>query len=164
MTGRRGPGPTLSKRRKKYEEDILGRIKKLESLGRDEFEKRAREILVTAIQRLASSTASEVTTTTVPIPSDDLKGKIIGRKGEISGRWKGRPAGKLSWTTRLAQSSSPDLTRSGKADRQSRFGKPFFRRPNPAGQDCKRWWKKPGARWKKTIKQKEKWPPTKLAY
>ncbi len=66
---------------KKYEEDILGRIKKLESLGRDEFEKRARDILVTAIQRLASSTASEVTTTTVPIPSDDLKGKIIGKEG-----------------------------------------------------------------------------------
>lgn len=66
---------------KRYEEDILGRIKKLESLGRDEFEKKARDILVTAIQRLASSTASEVTTTTVPIPSDDLKGKIIGKEG-----------------------------------------------------------------------------------
>ena len=65
----------------KYEEDILGRIKKLEASGRDEFDKRAREILVTSIQRLASSTASEVTTTTVPIPSDDLKGKIIGKEG-----------------------------------------------------------------------------------
>lgn len=66
---------------KKYEEDILGRIKKLEVIGRDDFEKKAKEILITAIQRLASSTASEVTTTTVPIPSDDLKGKIIGKEG-----------------------------------------------------------------------------------
>lgn len=66
---------------KKSEEDILGRIKKLEASGRDEFEKRAREILISSIQRLASSTASEVTTTTVAIPSDDLKGKIIGKEG-----------------------------------------------------------------------------------
>ncbi|MCK6462697.1 MAG: ribonuclease Y [Candidatus Pacebacteria bacterium] len=66
---------------KKSEEDILGRMKKLEAMGRDEFERKARDILISSIQRLASSTASEVTTTTVPIPSDDLKGKIIGKEG-----------------------------------------------------------------------------------
>ncbi|RJQ32819.1 ribonuclease Y [Candidatus Parcubacteria bacterium] len=66
---------------KKHEEDMLNRIKKLEMIGRDEFEKRAREMLINSIQRLASSTASEVTTTTVSIPSDDLKGKIIGKEG-----------------------------------------------------------------------------------
>lgn len=66
---------------KNYEEDILGRIQKLETLANDEFEKRAREILVSTIQRLASSTASEVTTTTITIPSDDMKGKIIGKEG-----------------------------------------------------------------------------------
>ena len=81
MTEEEAKTDLLKATEKKYEEDILGRIKKLESLGRDEFEKRARDILVTAIQRLASSTASEVTTTTVPIPSDDLKGKIIGKEG-----------------------------------------------------------------------------------
>lgn len=81
MTEEEAKSDLLKATEKKYEEDILGRIKKLESLGRDEFEKRARDILVTAIQRLASSTASEVTTTTVPIPSDDLKGKIIGKEG-----------------------------------------------------------------------------------
>lgn len=81
MTEEEAKTDLLKATEKKYEEDILGRIKKLEALGRDEFEKRAREILVTAIQRLASSTASEVTTTTVPIPSDDLKGKIIGKEG-----------------------------------------------------------------------------------
>lgn len=66
---------------KKYEDDILTRIQKLELTGRDEFEKKARNILVNIIQRLASSTASEVTTTTVAIPSDDIKGKIIGKEG-----------------------------------------------------------------------------------
>lgn len=66
---------------KKYEQDFLARIQKLEATAKDEFEKRARDILVSIIQRLASSTASEVTTTTVTIPSDDLKGKIIGKEG-----------------------------------------------------------------------------------
>ena len=81
MTEEEAKASLLNATEKKYEEDILGRIKKLEATGRDEFEKKAKEILVTAIQRLASSTASEVTTTTVPIPSDDLKGKIIGKEG-----------------------------------------------------------------------------------
>src|SRR3990167_3839668 len=81
MTEEEAKTDLLKATEKKYEEDILGRIKKLESLGRDEFEKRARDILVTTIQRLASSTASEVTTTNVAIPSDDLKGKIIGKEG-----------------------------------------------------------------------------------
>ncbi|MFA4890193.1 MAG: ribonuclease Y [Candidatus Paceibacterota bacterium] len=66
---------------KKYEQDLMMRIQKMEMTGREEFERKAKDILVSTIQRLASSTASEVTTTTVPIPSDDLKGKIIGKEG-----------------------------------------------------------------------------------
>ncbi|MFC1625376.1 ribonuclease Y [Patescibacteria group bacterium] len=66
---------------KKYEEDVLLKINKMETLGREKMESRAQELLVTAIQRLASSTASEITTTTVSIPSDDIKGKIIGKEG-----------------------------------------------------------------------------------
>lgn len=66
---------------KKHEENLLMRIKKLEAAGRDEFEKKAKDMLITVIQRLASPTSSEVTTTTVTIPSDDLKGKIIGKEG-----------------------------------------------------------------------------------
>jgi len=66
---------------KKYEEDILLKIKKLETRGQEEMESKAQELLTTIIQRLASSTASEITTTTVAISSDDLKGKIIGKEG-----------------------------------------------------------------------------------
>jgi len=66
---------------KRHEDDFLSRIQKLEMIGREEFEKKAREILATAIQRLASSTSSEITTTTVSISSDDIKGKIIGKEG-----------------------------------------------------------------------------------
>ena len=66
---------------KKYENDILLRLQKLDASAHEEYEKKARDLLIGAIQRLSSSTASEVTTTTVTIPSDDLKGKIIGKEG-----------------------------------------------------------------------------------
>jgi len=66
---------------KKYESDIASRMQKMETFGREQLEHRARETLASVIQRLASSTASEITTTAVTIPSDDIKGKIIGKEG-----------------------------------------------------------------------------------
>jgi ribonuclease Y len=66
---------------KKYEEDFLVRMQKLENTNEEKLENRAKEILATSIQRLASSTASEMMTTNVTIPSDDIKGKIIGKEG-----------------------------------------------------------------------------------
>lgn len=81
MSQEEAKGELLKIIEKKHEQDILERIHKLEAINRDEIEKRAREVIVSAIQRLASSTASEVTTTTVSIPSDDIKGKIIGKEG-----------------------------------------------------------------------------------
>lgn len=66
---------------KEHSQDLMARIKKLESAGMDDLERRAKNILAALIQRLSTSTTSEVTTTTVAIPSDDLKGKIIGREG-----------------------------------------------------------------------------------
>ena len=66
---------------KKYESDILARVQKMERFGLEELERKARDILASTIQRIASSTASEVTVTSVTIPSDDLKGKIIGKEG-----------------------------------------------------------------------------------
>jgi len=71
----------MAKIEKEYTVDLMSRIKKLEQGGMEELERRAKNILATLIQRLSTSTTSEVTTTTVQIPSDDLKGKIIGREG-----------------------------------------------------------------------------------
>lgn len=65
----------------KYEGDILARIQKLEIFGQDKLEQQAKNILAAVIQRLASSTATEITTSSVTIPSDDIKGKIIGKEG-----------------------------------------------------------------------------------
>ena len=62
-------------------EDMLVRIAKLERLGEEQMEEKARAILTSTIQRLAASVPSEVMTTTVTIPSDEIKGKIIGKEG-----------------------------------------------------------------------------------
>ena len=66
---------------KKYEEDILVRMVKLEQGAEEKLDRRAKDILATSIQRLASSTASELMTTVVTIPNNEIKGKIIGKEG-----------------------------------------------------------------------------------
>ncbi len=66
---------------KQYEEDFLVRIQKLENNNEEKLDRRAKDILATSIQRLASSTASELMTTNVTIPNDEIKGKIIGKEG-----------------------------------------------------------------------------------
>lgn len=64
-----------------YEGDLLARMRKLEHEGEERFDKRAREIVSYAVQKVAVSQAQEITTTTVILPSEDLKGKIIGKEG-----------------------------------------------------------------------------------
>jgi len=66
---------------RKHEEDITVRMQKLENTGNEKIEARAKEILTSSIQRLANSVSSEVFSTTVTIPSDEIKGKIIGKEG-----------------------------------------------------------------------------------
>lgn len=56
-------------------------IREEELRAREEAESRARAIITVAVQRLASETVAELTTTSIEIPSDELKGRIIGRGG-----------------------------------------------------------------------------------
>ncbi len=60
---------------------IAQRIAKIERQGVEEIEKRAKNIMTSVIQKYAGSHAAEVVTTTVSIPSDEVKGRIIGREG-----------------------------------------------------------------------------------
>ncbi len=64
-----------------HEEDFAVRMHKLEVQGAEKLEHKAKEILTTVIQRLANATVPEVMSTVVEIPSDDVKGKIIGKEG-----------------------------------------------------------------------------------
>ncbi|MEI6659870.1 MAG: ribonuclease Y [bacterium] len=65
----------------KYGEDLLVRMQKMEVSNNEALDRRAKDILATSINRLAASTASEMMTTSVSIPNDDIKGKIIGKEG-----------------------------------------------------------------------------------
>jgi len=66
---------------KKYEEDLTVRMKKLEISGNDQLEARAKDIITSAIHRLGNNVTSDVFTTAVVIPNDEIKGKIIGKEG-----------------------------------------------------------------------------------
>ncbi len=66
---------------KESEEDLVARMQKLESQANERLERKAKDILATTIQRLASSVSSDIMTTNVIIPSDEVKGKIIGKEG-----------------------------------------------------------------------------------
>lgn len=56
-------------------------IKELESRAKEEADKKAKEYVVTAIQKCAADHVSETTISVVPLPNDEMKGRIIGREG-----------------------------------------------------------------------------------
>ena len=71
----------LQRVQEQYEKDIVAKMRKLEADGEERFQRRAKEILLYAIQKTAVSQVQEVSTTTVLLPSEDMKGKIIGKEG-----------------------------------------------------------------------------------
>ncbi|OGO50869.1 MAG: ribonuclease Y [Chloroflexi bacterium RBG_16_68_14] len=66
---------------KEVREDAARRIRLIEAEMKEKADQRSREILATAMQRLATDVVSETTVSVVPIPSDEMKGRIIGREG-----------------------------------------------------------------------------------
>ena len=61
--------------------DMARTIRQIDEQARAEGETRARKIISTAIQRIASDHVAEISVSSVPLPADDLKGRIIGRNG-----------------------------------------------------------------------------------
>jgi ribonuclease Y len=71
----------LSMIEKDYKKDIVTFIQKIESEAKEEADKRAREIVVQALQRVATEQTAENTVTAISLPNDEIKGRIIGREG-----------------------------------------------------------------------------------
>ena len=71
----------MSEMERENEGDLMVRLQKLEQSGVEKLEKKAREILTTAIHRFGNSVASDVMATAITLPSEEIKGKIIGKEG-----------------------------------------------------------------------------------
>jgi len=71
----------LGKVEEEYKDDMVVQIKKVEKELKEKADERAKWILADAIMRYASEATAESTATIVNLPSDDMKGRIIGREG-----------------------------------------------------------------------------------
>jgi ribonuclease Y len=71
----------LERLERELSNEIAGRIRKHEERLREQAEAKAREVILTAVQRWAAEHTTSATVSTVDIPSDDMKGRIIGREG-----------------------------------------------------------------------------------
>lgn len=66
---------------KDYKKDVVDFIRKVKEDAKEDAEKEARSVVATAIMRLSSEQTAESTVTAIQLPSDDMKGRIIGREG-----------------------------------------------------------------------------------
>ncbi len=61
--------------------DAAALTKKIESGAREDADRRAREIVALAVQRVAADHTAEITVSVVPLPNEEMKGRVIGREG-----------------------------------------------------------------------------------
>lgn len=66
---------------KERADDLVAHIRKLEMLGSEQFEEKAKWLLATAIHRVGNTTRADLMTSVVALPNDDMKGKVIGKEG-----------------------------------------------------------------------------------
>ncbi len=81
LSAEEAKGRLLEEVREDAERDAVRLVRSIERSARENAEDKARDVVVTAIQRVMVDHTAEMTVTTVPIPSDEMKGRIIGREG-----------------------------------------------------------------------------------
>jgi ribonucrease Y len=81
MSAEDAKGVLLEAIREEAEHDAVKLARSIERRAREEAQDKAREIIVTAMQRVAADHTAEHTVTVIHLPSDEMKGRIIGREG-----------------------------------------------------------------------------------
>jgi ribonuclease Y len=81
LTPKEAEKRVLQAAEERTQERILARVRKLEAVGQEEWERKANELLAAVVQRCAASYVAENSTTPVSLPNDDIKGRIIGKEG-----------------------------------------------------------------------------------
>src|SRR5689334_13709838 len=81
MTRQEAQGVLMSQVEQELRNEVARKVREAELGARDESERRAREIVTESIQRIAADQTAEVSVSVLPLPTDELKGRIIGKEG-----------------------------------------------------------------------------------
>jgi ribonuclease Y len=81
MTRQEAQGILMSQVEQDLRNEVARKVREAELAARDESERRAREIVTESIQRIAADQTAEVSVSVLPLPTDELKGRIIGKEG-----------------------------------------------------------------------------------
>ncbi|MFH1610516.1 MAG: ribonuclease Y [Patescibacteria group bacterium] len=81
LTKEKAKDVLLENTEKEIKEELFSRVRKLQNQASEDLEKEAKNVLSSVIERCASSHTSETTTSAIALPSDEMKGRIIGREG-----------------------------------------------------------------------------------
>ncbi|MFI5283677.1 MAG: Rnase Y domain-containing protein, partial [Candidatus Dormibacterales bacterium] len=81
MTRQEAQGILMAQVEQELRNEVARKVREAELGARDESERRAREIVTESIQRIAADQTAEVSVSVLPLPTDELKGRIIGKEG-----------------------------------------------------------------------------------
>src|SRR5467141_3210045 len=81
MTRQEAQGILMGQVEQELRNEVAHKVREAELSARDESERRAREIVTESIQRIAADQTAEVSVSVLPLPTDELKGRIIGKEG-----------------------------------------------------------------------------------
>src|ERR1700693_4142729 len=81
MTRQEAQGILMGQVEQELRNEVAHKVREAELAARDESDRRAREIVTESIQRIAADQTAEVSVSVLPLPTDELKGRIIGKEG-----------------------------------------------------------------------------------